>query len=132
MITSKQMINECNIVLDEGKGLEFAKEAGKLVGKAALKGGWKATKATAKGLYKAGKWALGYIDWKKADAMKMAQYAMKQKKNDIGEAVRYLKRVMANQDDPKIEKELSRAIEYLRAAQEKEDIKSRSGEVYAT
>lgn len=118
MITSNQIINECNSVLSEGEGAEVAKK----VGKAVAKGVWAVTKATTKGAYKATKWALGYINWEKADARKMAEYAMKKKNNDITDAIRYLKRVMSNQDDAKIEREIGKAIDILRTAQERDEI----------
>jgi hypothetical protein len=118
MITSRQIIDECNATLSEGEGAEVAKK----VGKAVAKGAWAVTKAVAKGGYKATKWALGYINWETANAGKMAEYAMKKKDNDIGDAIRYLKRVMSNQEDPKIEREIGKAIEILRTAQERDDI----------
>lgn len=118
MITSRRIIDECNGTLSEGEGAEVAKK----VGKAVARGTGKALVATAKGLYKAGKWALGYINWEKANAMEIAQYALKNKKNDMNDAIRYLKRVLSNQDDPKIEKEITKAIGILRSHQEQEEI----------
>jgi hypothetical protein len=122
MITARQIINECNTTLDEGEGSEIAKK----VGKAVAKGAWIATKAIAKGTYRASKWALGIINWEKADAMKMAQYAMKKKDNDTKSAIGYLKRVLSNQEDPKIEREITKAIEILRRSEEEDDISAKA------